>query len=85
MCARSLDLTLKVRHAIGYKAAIGARGKSFARGNSDSWKPMATINRLLLVLLLVMVLGGTVFLVTWEIPPPTARVERVLPDDTFPR
>jgi hypothetical protein len=46
---------------------------------------MATINRLFLVLLLVLVLGGTVFLVTWEIPPPTSRVERVLPDDTFPR
>ena len=46
---------------------------------------MATINRLLLVLLLFTVLGGTVFLVTWDIPPPTARVERVVPDDTFPR
>jgi hypothetical protein len=46
---------------------------------------MATINRLFLVLLLVLVLGGTVFLVTWEIPPPTARVERILPDETFPR
>ncbi|MGH6899482.1 MAG: hypothetical protein ACREJ5_23520 [Geminicoccaceae bacterium] len=46
---------------------------------------MSTINRLFLVLLLVMVLGGTVFLVTWEIPPPTARVERVVPDATFPR
>jgi hypothetical protein len=46
---------------------------------------MSTINRFLVVLLLVLVLGGTVFLVTWEIPPPTARVERILPDDTFPR
>lgn len=46
---------------------------------------MSTINRLLLVLFLVLALGGTVFLVTWEIPPPTSRVERVLPDDTFPR
>jgi hypothetical protein len=46
---------------------------------------MSTINRLLLVLLLVLVLGGTVFLVTWEIPPPTARVERVVPDEKFPR
>jgi hypothetical protein len=46
---------------------------------------MSTINRFLIVLLLVLVLGGTVFLVTWEIPPPTAHVERVLPDDTFPR
>jgi hypothetical protein len=46
---------------------------------------MSTINRVLVVLLLVIVLGGTVFLATWEIPPPTARVERVLPDDQFPR
>ena len=46
---------------------------------------MSTINRLFLVLFLVLVLGGTVFLVTWEIPPPTSRVERVLPDAKFPR
>jgi hypothetical protein len=46
---------------------------------------MSTINRLLLVLLLVLTLGGTVFLVTWEIPPPTARVERVVPDAQLPR
>jgi hypothetical protein len=46
---------------------------------------MSTINRLFLVLLLVVVLGGAVFLVTWEIPPPTARVERVVPDEKFPR
>jgi len=46
---------------------------------------MSTFNRILLVLLMVLVLGGTVFLVTWEIPPPTSRVERVLPDDQFPR
>ena len=46
---------------------------------------MSTINRVLLVLLLVMVLGGAVFLMTWEIPAPTARVERVMPDDQLPR
>ena len=46
---------------------------------------MSTINRVLVVLLVVLALGGTVFLATWEIPPPTARVERVLPDEQFPR
>jgi len=46
---------------------------------------MSTINRILVAVLLVLVLGGTVFLVTWDIPPPTARVERVLPSDQFPR
>ena len=75
-----------MRHALRYKAAIQVRGKPFAgTKNSTALVTMSTINRLFVVLLLVLVLGGTVFLVTWEIPPPTARVERVLPDDTFPR
>jgi hypothetical protein len=46
---------------------------------------MSTINRILLVLVLVLVAGGAVFLVTWDIPPPTSRVERVVPNDQFPR
>lgn len=46
---------------------------------------MSTINRIVLVLLLVVLLGGTVFLMTWEMPPPTARIERVIPDDQLPR
>jgi hypothetical protein len=46
---------------------------------------MSTIGRLLLVAALVVVLGGTVFLLTWEIPAPSARIERVIPDDTLPR
>ena len=46
---------------------------------------MSTIGRLLLLAALVVVLGGTVFLLTWEIPAPSARIERVIPDDTLPR
>ena len=46
---------------------------------------MSTINRIIVGVLLAVVLGGTVFLVTWNIPPPTARVERVVPNDQFPR
>ncbi len=46
---------------------------------------MSTINRILVGVLLAVVLGGTVFLVTWDIPPPTARVEHVVPNDQFPR
>ena len=45
---------------------------------------MSAINRVLLVVLLVVVLGGAAFLVTWEIPAPTARIERVIPDDQLP-
>jgi hypothetical protein len=46
---------------------------------------MSTITRVLLVVVLVAVLGGTMFLVTWEIPAPSARIERVIPDDQLPR
>ena len=43
---------------------------------------MSTINRFLIVLLLVLVLGGTVVLVTWEIPPPIALLDQVSPAPT---
>jgi hypothetical protein len=46
---------------------------------------MSKIGRIVLVTLLVVMLGGMVFVATWEIPPPTARVERVIPNDQFPR
>jgi hypothetical protein len=35
--------------------------------------------------LFVAVAGGGLFLATWEIPPPTTQVEKILPDETFPR
>lgn len=46
---------------------------------------MSTLSRVLLVLAVVLVLGGVTFLVTWEIPPPSAHIERVIPDDQLPR
>jgi len=39
----------------------------------------------LIVLALIVVAGGSVFLATWEIPAPSKTVERVIPDDRFPR
>jgi hypothetical protein len=39
----------------------------------------------LLLLLVALALGGTALLAVWDIPPPSARVERTLPDDRFPR
>jgi hypothetical protein len=44
-----------------------------------------TLGRLLLLALLVVLLGGVIFLMTWEIPPPTEQVETVIPDDRLPR
>ena len=46
------------------------------------------MNRLALVAALLVVIvsvGGAIFLATWDIPPPSAKVEKVLPNDRFPR
>ncbi|MCW8914709.1 MAG: hypothetical protein OQK24_02515 [Magnetovibrio sp.] len=39
----------------------------------------------LLVLVLVAVGGGAVMLATWDIPAPVSTVEKVIPDERFPR
>ncbi len=42
------------------------------------------MSRLLLIFLAVLVLivaGGGIFLATWDIPAPTARVEKTIPND----
>jgi hypothetical protein len=46
------------------------------------------MNRLLLIfvaVVAVIVIGGGAFLMLWNPPAPTARVEKVLPDARFPR
>ncbi|MDX1539787.1 MAG: hypothetical protein R3349_00145 [Geminicoccaceae bacterium] len=43
------------------------------------------MRRVLIIVAVVVVLGGVTFLVTWDIPPPTAKVERVIPDEELPR
>lgn len=37
------------------------------------------------LLLLVLLGGGAMFLITWDIPPPTAPVQKVIPNDRFTR
>ena len=41
--------------------------------------------RLLMVGLVIVLLGGAAYLVTWDIPAPTRQVETVVPDDRLPR
>jgi len=38
-----------------------------------------------IALLVVIVVGGGVFLMFWNIPAPSARIEKVIPDARFPR
>lgn len=46
---------------------------------------MKSFSIVVLMLLIVALAGGGVFLATWEIPAPTAKVEKVIPDERFPR
>jgi hypothetical protein len=46
----------------------------------QNWAVMAKI---LIVLVLVILVGGAVFLATWDMPAPTATVEKVIPNDRF--
>ncbi len=46
---------------------------------------MKNISRLVFVALLAIIVGGTAFLSTWDIPAPMTTINKVLPDDRFPR
>ncbi len=46
---------------------------------------MGKLTIALVLLLLVAAAGGAAFLATWEIPPPISDVEKVLPNDKFPK
>lgn len=39
--------------------------------------------KIVMVLVLALVVGGAAFLATWDMPPPTATVEKVIPNDRF--
>ena len=46
---------------------------------------MKKLSSFFLMLIAVILVGGAVFLSTWDIPAPTAPVEKVLPNDRFPK
>ncbi len=46
---------------------------------------MNMISRIVFALLAVVVLGGAVFLASWDIPAPSAPVEKVIPNDSVLR
>ncbi|MFW5833781.1 MAG: hypothetical protein ACOCYE_06755 [Pseudomonadota bacterium] len=46
---------------------------------------MSAFSRWLLLTVAVLLTGFALFLVTWDIPQPTERIERVIPDETLPR
>lgn len=57
----------------------------FERGSPHEGLGMKKFSVFFLFAILLAVAGGAAFLATWDIPAPTAQVERVLPDDRFPQ
>ena len=46
---------------------------------------MSRLSRTFALIAAVAGAGAVVFLMTWDIPPPTSRVEVVIPDDRLPQ
>ena len=46
---------------------------------------MKNVSRLVLLLVLLIVVGGGVFLATWDIPAPSKQVEKRIPDARLPK
>ena len=44
---------------------------------------MKSLSRIMVMALLLILAGGAIFLVTWDIPAPLAQVEKVIPNDRF--
>lgn len=43
------------------------------------------MTKFILALVAIILVGGAVFLATWDIPAPTQQVEKTIPNDRFPR
>jgi len=46
---------------------------------------MKSLSKFVMILVLALLVGGAAFLATWDIPAPNSTIEKVLPDDQFPR
>jgi len=46
---------------------------------------MSIFYRIIVIAVAAALVAGTIFLATWDIPPPTRQIEKVIPDERFPR
>ena len=44
---------------------------------------MKSLPRIMLLAALLILAGGAIFLVTWDVPAPLAQVEKVIPNERF--
>jgi hypothetical protein len=65
--------------SVGRTVARHRMGTNIKTGIGDK------VLKILIALIVVILIGGAVFLATWDIPAPNQQVEKVIPDDRFPR
>lgn len=46
---------------------------------------MSKLSGLIALIVILAIAAGAVFLGTWPLPAPTAKVEKVIPNDRFPK
>jgi hypothetical protein len=46
---------------------------------------MKKLTSIIIIGALIVLVGGGLFLATWEIPVPATEIERTIPNDRFPR
>ncbi len=46
---------------------------------------MKKLSRFMILLVVALIAGATIFMSTWDIPAPVAKVEKVIPNDRFPK
>ena len=63
----------------------GPAGIGFRPVSSPAGAFMRKLPQFIIVVTLVILAGAAVFLITFDIPPPSSQVEKVIPDDRFPR
>jgi small neutral amino acid transporter SnatA (MarC family) len=63
-------------------------GGGTVRAGQSSNRKREVMGKFWLVIFAILFIGigaGVIFLMTWDIPAPQERTEKVLPDDMFPR
>lgn len=64
-----------------HRSGRSQQARTQKEGGRSATRAMNLISRIVLVTLALVVIGGAVFLASWDIPAPSAPVEKAIPND----
>lgn len=65
--------------------AVGAAGSEPSAWRNSEANFVTRLSLWLILLVLLILVGGAAYLAFWNIPAPSAVVEKTIPDDRFPK